>query len=208
MRLRIRLADLVSARVPWRLLAAVLAGVAGILATLSCTTAEVRVPEGLVDPATVSIVDYGPIHTSLLLPADPGQVVELAYGEWDWFVEGRTAWYRIFPVLCWPTRGALGRRELSVEEARELLDQVPEGRHVTFAAERARIAALRRGIEEDFAAAERVISSPRMPGFRFIPAAEGYHACHTCNDVVIRWLEALGCEVGGALLPLDFEVDS
>ena len=85
-----------------------------LLAVLVCMTAcvtSIRPPAEPKDPVSVALIDYG-YHASLALPTADGGCVEYAYGEWEWFALNNDAWYRVFPALCWPTRGALGRRAL------------------------------------------------------------------------------------------------
>src|SRR5687768_7285716 len=89
----------------WAMVFAVLGSAAG------CAT-TIRPPADPKDPVSVALIDYG-YHASLALPAGPGTSVEYAYGEWEWFARNNDAWYRVFPALCWPTRGALGRRALA-----------------------------------------------------------------------------------------------
>src|SRR5262245_26160467 len=89
------------------------------LSPAACTSV-VFPPEAPVDPTTVWVLSEG-IHLGLVLPTgDPAPAagfVEYGFGEWEWFAKGNNAWYRVFPVLLWPTAGTLCRRQYATHDA-------------------------------------------------------------------------------------------
>ena len=171
----------------------VLAASAVVAATGCATT--IRPPASPADPVAVALIDYG-YHASLVLPAGERTSVEFAYGEWEWFALNHDAWYRVFPALCWPTAGALGRRRLEVPaDPTALRAAIACEAALGFRVGRAEAEALRRRLEERFASrAETPIHNP-LVGLTFVPDETSYCATVNCNTVLAGWLRELGCGV-------------
>jgi hypothetical protein len=150
-------------------------------------------------PATVHVVDYGR-HSSLLVPN--GETFdEWTYGEWRWFALADDPWYRTFPMLFWPTQGALGlRRGVSRAEFRK---------ETVFTLEVAgdKVASLAKRLEESFltGSATRYHYQPLYDA-EFVHDPRSFHVFHTCNHVVRKWLRELGVETCGGGFWADYRV--
>ena len=153
-------------------------------------------------PTTVYLVDYGR-HASLLLPDEDDQtLLEYAYGDWSWFAEDRDDWYRVFPVLLWPTDGALGRWEWPVdrEAGEDYRHPLPCEVVHTIVVDEAAVRALRTDLAARYAAAaETPYFQPRYT-LEFVHDPDAYHLLHNCNHVTAAWLRALGCRVRGSTM--------
>jgi hypothetical protein len=169
---------------------------------------RVTPPAGIIDPVTVYIADYG-YHASLLLPRENAGVAEFAFGEWDWFVENRTQWYRAVPVIFGRRPGAIGTRTLAIEPTPEALaGAFPPGvtLHpvpVSHAAEKR----LLESLDRHFKANETRQSFNPLVGLDFVPDPRPYSATFHCNTAVADWLRRMGCTVTKGGLIADFHVE-
>jgi hypothetical protein len=165
-------------------------------------------PAAVVEPARVAVLDHGR-HTSLLLEV-PGEaaMVRYAYGDWRWYALGQTGVFEGIAALS-GNKSALGRKRLPGPLTPET---VP--RRVTVGIEEAlyldaeardvrRLVATLDGI---FAAntAERIDNTAY--GLEFVPHPEPYGAFNNSNQMVARWLEALGCRVDGSAVYADWKL--
>lgn len=174
-----------------------------------CTTVIVP-PAGVVEPATVYVVDMG-YHASLVVPGEgAGSLTEYAFGEWGWYAEGRRGWWRVPGIVFWPSPGALGRREMSDGTAGLAGLKVATGAEVVLpvVVERSKVVAWRAGMEAAWLrerGAHGVTRNPQHP-LEFVPWDDRYWVFHTCNAAVAAWLGELGCEVRGWTVTSSFEV--
>ena len=164
---------------------------APLVFALGCATGcvtTIRPPERPADPVRVALIDYG-YPASLALPGPDGTSVEYAYGEWEWFALNNDAWYRVFPALCWPTQGALGRRALAFPP------EVAAEEILIFTVGRAEAAALLDRLNRRYAArTEAPVYNP-VVGLTFVPDDASYCCFANCNTTLADWLRELGCEV-------------
>ncbi len=174
----------------WRLLPFVLLPLAAGCATTIVPPAD---PAG---PVTVYVAVYSR-HSSLILPDAESGLVEYAYGERAWFAEGRTGWYRAFPVLFFPTAGTLGRWSTAGDGRGEGIDQLAAGgRVLTLEVEGEKADRLRRELDEVFDRTERPLYNPEM-GLYFADYPRSYWCGFNCNHALAGWLRRLGCRVRG-----------
>ncbi len=171
----------------------------GVVASGCVTT--IRPPARPRDPVQAGLIDYG-YHASLVLPTADGGAVEYAYGEWEWFALNHDAWYRVFPALCWPTSGALGRRPLPAGWASSVACEEV----LVFQVGRAEAAALLDRLGRRYASrAEEPVYNP-LVGLTLVPDEASYCCFANCNTALAGWLRELGCEVSGAGCSADFKV--
>jgi hypothetical protein len=164
----------------------------------------IRPPAHPLDPVPVGVIDYG-YHASLVLPAGHGTSIEYAYGEWEWFALNNDAWYRVFPALCWPTQGALGRRALPLSP-----DRAAEAVHaeavLVFQVGRAEAAALLDRLNRRYASrTEEPVHNP-LVGLTLVPDDASYCCFANCNTALADWLRELGCEVSRPTCSADFRL--
>ena len=173
----------------------------GIIAGCAST---IRPPARPLDPVPVSVIDYG-YHASLVLPAEQGTSMEYAYGEWEWFALNNDAWYRVFPALCWPTRGALGRRALPRPPDRAAEAVHAEG-VLVFQVGRAEAAALLDRLNRRYASrTEEPVHNPAV-GLTLVPDDASYCCFANCNTALADWLRELGCEVSRPTCSANFKL--
>ncbi|MCC5860452.1 MAG: hypothetical protein JJT93_00910 [Gammaproteobacteria bacterium] len=175
----------------------ILGAVVGLLA-VGCT-AVITAPVSVSDPVPVYVLDHGR-HNSLVLVVEGERALRLAYGEWGWYVEGRTGPLRTLSTLFRPTPGALGRGELRgpLEPACWQAEVGSKIRAVLgFSAERAEVRALATSIEQRFDTADPPPSVSLRLNLEFIVAEQPYTLAYNSNHRVVEWLEMLGFEVRG-----------
>ena len=163
----------------------------------SCTSAVVP-PRDPDDPIDVYLLADA-LHYGLVLPRDAHTFVEYGYGDWGWYALGHDSWYHVFDTMLWPTQGALGRRDIDVG-AGGVREQFPSGSLHTVRVARARAAALLADLDERFAAARASERWNGRYGLWFVHHDRGFWLLHNCTDATASWLEALGCDVGFALV--------
>jgi hypothetical protein len=185
-----------------------LTAAAAVLGSLTSCVTTIRPPASPLDPVRVAVIDHG-YHASLVLPAAGGTSVEYAYGEWEWFALNNDAWYRIFPALFWPTRGALGRRALPVPADPAALRTVVAFQDLlVFEVGRAHAEALLRRLEARHAASAGPPVHNPLVGLTFVPDEMSYSCVVHCNTVLTDWLCELGCRVSAPACFAAFRIGS
>ncbi len=178
----------------WAIFAVALLALAAVLGQASCATTIVP-PEEVEDPVRVHVIDYGR-HSSLVLPGEEGALIEYAYGEYRWFAEGESQWYRVPAVMLFPTEGTLGR--LEVTPPRADIDRIARGaRYLSFDVDAARAAALRSELDEQFEAGGESIVNPAMGALEFVTHPDRYSLFYNCNHATAAWLRELDCRIVG-----------
>lgn len=172
------------------------------VATAGCVT-TIRPPADPQDPVEVGLIDYG-YHAGLVLPTADGGSVEYAYGEWEWFARNNDAWYRVFPALCWPTSGALGRRPLPAVE--RLAKAVAAEEILVFQVGRREAAALLDRLGHRYASRSEAPHPNPAVGLTFVPDDASYCCFANCNTALAGWLRELGCEVSGPACSANFRI--
>lgn len=180
---------------------------APLLCAVAATTVgcgyRVTPPAAVREPVSVFVLKYDP-HASLVLPAEDGQAIEFAYGQWDWFVLDQVHWYRALPVLLIPGQAGLGTRPIGLPATRPALELIQgRGNVLEIPVERSRAEALRAELSRRFLPPARTTRNPRL-GLDFVPDPQPYSVLYHCNSRVADWLRELGCEVTGLGPTADF----
>lgn len=179
-------------------------GLLSILLTGCATT--IRPPHAVKDPVRVVVLDYG-YHASLAVPEETGGVTEHAFGEWGWYVENRTGWWRAPGILFLPRQGALGRRrhDCGIDELADASGAVST---LEINVEREQVAQWQARMDAEWANA-----TSRRPAVRnadhsmdFVETSDRYWIFNTCNAAVAGWLVELDCEVSGWSIDADFKL--
>lgn len=170
-------------------------------------TATIEPPDAPRDPVGVYLLKNA-FHRGLWLPREAGGFVEYGYGDWRWYALDESRWYRLFPTLLWPTKGALARRANGSRDGEALAAYYYWTSLDEIQVERERMVALRSRLDDEFERlAEQAINS-RSTDLEFVPIERSYHAWNNCNDVVAEWLEELGCEVSWCFVRRDLKLES
>lgn len=171
----------------------IFAAFALVMSCAGCTV-HVRPPANVADPVPVHIIDYGRTSALVIPDARGGHLVKYAYGDWDWYALRKTEWWRAFPALLWPTRGALGRAETSKPED-------PWTQQVyTITVERSAAARLQEDLDKQFWAKRETLVHTTEVGFEFVHYGHGYWGLHNSNHATANWLRKMDVRVRGAAI--------
>jgi hypothetical protein len=180
----------------YRRLGLALAATAATGSTLSqtaCTTV-VTPPDAasLRDPVVVYLIDYHR-HSALILPTPQGGLREYAYGEWGWFAENRTGWFRAPGVLLVPGGGALGRADWPTpDDAESLREQGRFQAVFELTVERDHAAALLGELDARFESRRGTMVRNHAVGLDLVKDEDDYWLGNHCNHATARWLGELG----------------
>ncbi len=165
-------------------------------------------PADVQDPVAVYILDYGR-HPGIVLPRSENELVEYAYGEWDWFARGRTGLGGIFRALFIRTQGTLGRRPLDKSDAFDWWEDIHVSDLHQIIVERSKAQALLDKLDSQWNAQQHTAAYNPTHELDFVQHDEEYHGMNNSNIVLGRWLESLGCDVRGwPLYPVNWRVAS
>jgi hypothetical protein len=179
--------------------------VALLLAASACRT-NIQPPEGVAEPARIALLDHGR-HASLILETPGGGMTRYAYGDWHWYAAGRNRFVDGVAALLWPTQAALGRRQFDGPFAPHTILQqvhVPIEHTIVLNVEARRIDRLVEHLNRIYEDNRAMRLDSRAYDLVFVPHPERYWMLNNSNQMVGRWLEALGCRVGGLALFSDW----
>ena len=179
-----------------------------VMITCLCSCATTIIPPvDPIDPVNVYLIDYGR-HVSLLLPLDEtNELIEYAYGDWNWFALDRSRILDVFPTLFWPTPAALGRWEWALpDNAEAVRDRISCEELLQITVARADAQRFLSELEDRFMKQIETLHYQPRYQFDFVRDDSTYHLLHNCNHVTARWLERMGCEVRGSAMLADFAV--
>jgi len=161
-------------------------------------------PAHVNDPVVVYVTDYGR-HSSLILPRGGGYT-EYAFGQWEWFAQGKTGLLRGPLVVMVPGQATLGRRGLGEIRSEEEASRGADGAMArALVVERAKAAALVAELDGRFESQiETRIEGP--DGMEFVKDPRMYTMLHNSNGVTTDWLRELGVGVCGPGLLSKFRV--
>jgi hypothetical protein len=167
-----------------------------------CATTVIP-PAHPIDPMTVYLTDYGR-HSSLLLPTKNGYD-EYAFGDWNWFVLGRTQWWVALHAMVLSPQATLGRRHIDSGSDEQIFAQLGDcKRLMQFQASQLRVETLLLDLDARFG------RDPQPPIFSdycklyCVRDSEVYWGLHNCNNVTAGWLKRLGCQIKGLALYSNF----
>ena len=178
-----------------------------LLVPFTGCSARIIPPARVADPVSIFVADYGR-HSSILLPARDGNLVEFAWGDYDWFAANRTGIGNALAALFWSHGSTIGIRHLAADAQRADLRQIVGCDHLLhFAASGQKAIALR---EQLIARIDRhretMIYNPTND-FSFVRDDERYVLWHNCNHLTAQWLRELGCQVKGTAVLSHFELE-
>jgi len=174
---------------------------AALLLPASCATV-VTPPAAPADPYAVFLLDHGR-SSSLVLPRPDGRAVRYAYGDWAWYALGRTGVTEGSAALLWPSRAALGRRELPGPPTGPVIREqvaVEIDRLYELTVERGDVEQLAASLEATYEMNLHTRVHNPAADLEFVHHPRPYTGFHNSNTVVADWLRDLGCRVEGPRL--------
>lgn len=171
-----------------------------------CATTVVP-PAHVDDPVAVYLTDYGR-HSSLLLPRRTGGYDEFAFGDWNFFAKGNTAWWVQVQAMLRSPQATLGRRFVaySGRDDEKLQKALGADRLIRIEVSRLRAEVLAEDLSAAFRRREEDLIFSDYSRLDHIPDDAHYWGLHNCNHVTAEWLRRLGCEVNGPAMLSNFVV--
>lgn len=177
------------------------------LILLSGCTNTIRLLQAPDDARSVYLLDLGR-HTRLAFELPDGDVVEYAYGEWQWYAKMQDEWWRAPAVMLWPTRSTLGRWKWRAPGAKPQLLNAYEGLIVLeLAAEASKVDSLVAELDRDFSRHSDELLRNATYRLDFVPLGRSYWLFHNSNHAVKGWLKELGFEVRGSGIFAEWEYE-
>ena len=175
------------------------------LITSGCTW-RVHPPASVADPARVYLLDYGR-HSSIVMPAPNRDLVEYAFGDWNWFAANKNDPFHAIGALFFSGSSTLGRRFLQpVADINTLVKMTGAHRGEGFDVSAERAAALAASLDQSYRNdLDTKIFNPRT-GLDHVRSDEPYGLIHNCNSETAKWLRSIGCDVDGTTLYSHFKV--
>jgi len=173
----------------------------GLLTLQACTTTVVP-PIAPKAPRPVFLLDHGR-HASLTLPRGDGGIVRYSYGDWRYYAQVRTGVFQGSAAILWPTRAALGRRELpGPPEAAAVRRNVRVWSEQLYElmVDSLAIEILRSRLDSIYDANLESRIYNAAYDLEFVHHPRAYWVFHNSNHVVAGWLKELGCQVRGLAL--------
>lgn len=175
-----------------------------------CAAITLQAPSEPDEPVTVALLDHGH-HSSLVLPTEAADTwLRYSYGDWAFYAERRTNPLLGFAGLFLPTKGALGRQELTGAElasAAEHQLRVPLEEVFSLSVSRERATALREELEGIWQAGYDDRAKSREWDMAFVEHPEAYTLFNNSNRIVARWLQALDIDVSRAPILSNWRVE-
>lgn len=191
-----------------KILLTLFVGITGfVFWNLFCSQTNLEFPSALSHTKRAYIVNYQGNHNSLLLPGEK-EWKEFSYGDWDVYGKSKITFWTGFKSMGIPSQGALGYRTIKWDGKDE--QRLPKllGSLEVLA------------IEVEFHKAELLlknlekhIESKRTTGtynpqnhLFFVQYPKAYIAWHTCNNMLIDWLQNMGVRTKGLAWAGNFRV--
>jgi hypothetical protein len=146
--------------------------------------------------STAYLVDYGYLHSSLILPESKGNYVEYTFGDWSFMVLGYRNPINATRVIMFPTTGALGRRTIpQPSNLTKLKQRLDAEKLYELPASKSRIESLRSELERTFEENIKTLKEDPVRGFHYVKTDEIFWVGNTCNLKVAEWIESIGYQV-------------
>ena len=157
-----------------------------------------------IDPITVYVTDFG-YHSRLILPTRQGELLQYAYGDWDYFALNRQNWNNTMPTASFaiaalfvPTQGTLGRRKFKdLVELQQSLGLGWQNMLMSLEVPRNRVLSLEKSLDMRFNQNLNTRVFNPYIGLTFVFDDQNYTMLHNSNHELISWLENLGCQIRG-----------
>ncbi|MCA1995481.1 MAG: hypothetical protein LDL41_26055, partial [Coleofasciculus sp. S288] len=165
-------------------------------------------PADPASPVTVYVVDYG-YHSRLILPEIDGGLVQYTYGDWHYFALNQQDFSSAVAALLIPTRGALGRQNVSdAAELQQLIDKRRYDSLLSFEVAGAKAARLLKLLNDRFNRNIDTRVENSITGLSLVQDDQDYTLFHNSNHELVQWLEDLDCQVRGFVMLPNFQVKS
>jgi predicted small lipoprotein YifL len=167
------------------------------LASLCGCGARMIPPASPADPVTIYVTDYGR-HSSVLFPGDePKQLVEFAFGDWDFFAREQKDAFTMMRIIVWSRGSALGRRFVEADDPNDLRTMLGCESIVSMQVERDKANAVRDRINQRYESRRDTEIYGEKSRLFFVRDDRHWNLCHNCNHVTAQWLREMDVRIEG-----------
>ncbi len=178
---------------------------ASILVVWILTPASIIPPADPVDGIAVHVVERG-LHTSLVLPRGNNELMEYAYGDWNYFALNQQKLSDGLAALLIPTLGTIGRRQFTdITQLRQVVKQ-EDITLLSFKVAEAKATQLMQSLDKRFNRNINTRVENPHTGLTLVQDDQKYTLLHNSNHEVVAWLEDLDCQVKGFVMWANFRV--
>ncbi len=147
---------------------------------------------------TAYIVSYPGYHNSLVMNGEHGWK-EFSYGDWDVYGRSFITLWTGFKSMGFPTQGALGFQKIQwdgneIEMLSSLLGSLDI---ISIPVEGEKASELYKNLETHIEQRSSIGIYNSENNLFFVTHPHKYIAWHTCNNMLIEWLNALGLRTSG-----------
>jgi hypothetical protein len=181
--------------------------IAVILLVWILSPATIVPPLNAAEPITIYVVDYG-WHSRIVLPTGNDELIQYAYGDWNYFALNQQDWRNGLTALFIPSQGTLGRRKFSnLAEFKKIIPQTDDSL-LSLEVAQVKVTRLLKLLDERFhRQIETSIENPTT-GLILVKDDQDYTLLHNSNHEVVTWLKDLHCQVHGFIMWSNFRVKS
>ncbi len=178
---------------------------ASILLVWMLSPATIVPPADPAEPVTIHVADHG-LHSRLVLPTGNGELIQYAYGDWNYFALNQQDLRNGVAALLLSTQGTLGRRQFSnIAELQQKIQQ-QDYTLLNLEVEQTKVTQLLKLLDERFNRnIETRIENPQI-GLTLVQDDQDYTLLHNSNHELVEWLQYLDCRVYGFIMWANFRV--
>ncbi len=180
--------------------------IASILLVWIFSPATIVPPANPAEPVTIYVTDYG-WHSRLVLPTGNGELIQYAYGDWNYFALNQQDLRNGAAALLLPTQGSLGRRKFS--NITGLQQIIQQQNYTLFSLEVAqvRVTRLLKLLDERFNRNVATSIKDSQTGLTLVKDEQKYTLLHNSNHEIVDWLKDLDCQIYGFVMWANFQVE-
>ncbi|WP_193199033.1 DUF2459 domain-containing protein [Nostoc sp. MG11] len=179
--------------------------VASILLVWILSPATIVPPADPVEAIAIYVVDYG-WHSRLVLPSGNGELIQYAYGDWNYFALNQQDLKNGLAALLLPTQGTLGRRKFSnLAELQQIIQQ-QDYTLLSLEVAQTKVTQLLKLLDESFNRNIATSIKNSQTGLTLVKNEQKYTLLQNSNHKIVEWLQDLDCQVYGFVMWANFRV--
>jgi hypothetical protein len=162
-------------------------------------------PNDPVEAIAIYVIDYG-WHSRLVLPSGNGELIQYAYGDWNYFALHQQDLKNGAVALLLPTQGTLGRQKFSnIVELQQIIQQ-QDYTLLSLEVALAKVTQLLKLLDERFNRNIATNIKNSQTGLTLVKDDQEYILLHNSNHEVVEWLQYLDCQIYGFVMWSNFRI--
>jgi uncharacterized FAD-dependent dehydrogenase len=141
-----------------------------------------------------------------VLPTGNGELIQYAYGDWNYFALNQQDLRNGAAALLVPTQGTLGRRKFSnIVELQQIIQQ-QDYTLLSLEVAQAKVTQLLKLLDERFSRNIETSIENSQTGLTLVQDDQDYTLLHNSNHELVEWLQDLDCQIHGFIMWANFRV--